>query len=244
MAGPWKHLDAPASLPKWMSCDGFSGLLAYSVPPATADDPQPHTRLVMRAVALPELPHPAWAVVFDLPLSSVVEERIADETGIRIGEVTALPFGSRENVLPVAGRSLESVAPDPLGREQTFRSPPSAGSRFSTTRDWASGTQSGATLAMRINAWAIYDRLSAASASVGELNFGQLLLARARPRRRAVPRSSSSWRSSSACCSRARSPARSTTCSPARSTCATATSRIRFPCAPAISSASWPSRST
>ena len=175
MAGPWKHLDAPTSLPKWVSCDGYSGLVAYSVLP-TADDPQPHTRLVIRAVALQELPTPTWAVVFDLPLSRVVEERVAEETGIRIGEVTALPFGSRENLLPVAGRSLESVAPDPLGSEQTFSLTTQRWVAFLDYIDWASGTQSGVTLAMRINAWSIYDRLSAGSASVGELNFGQFLL--------------------------------------------------------------------
>ena len=175
MAGPWKHLDAPTSLPKWVSCDGYSGLIAYSVLP-TPDDPQPHTRLVIRAVALQELPTPTWAVVFDLPLSSIVEERIAQETGIRIGEVTAQPFGSRENLLPVAGRSLEPVAPDPLGSEQTFSLTTQRWVAFLDYIDWASGTQSDVTLAMRINAWSIYDRLSAGSARVGELNFGQLLL--------------------------------------------------------------------
>jgi sigma-B regulation protein RsbU (phosphoserine phosphatase) len=175
-AGAWAHLDPPIVLPKWIACQGFSGLLAYNVLP-TAEDPQAHTRLVIRAVAFPELPNPTWAIVLDVPLSAVVEQRITDETGIRIGEVTALPFGSRENVLPVAGRAVEPIAADPLGREQTFSLTTQRWVAFLDYTDWATGTQSGATLAMRINAWAIYDRLSAASASVGEMNFGQLLLA-------------------------------------------------------------------
>ncbi|HTM30914.1 MAG TPA: SpoIIE family protein phosphatase [Vicinamibacterales bacterium] len=175
-AGAWAHLDPPIVLPKWITCQGFSGLLAYNVLP-TAQDAQAHTRLVIRAVAFPELPNPTWAVVLDVPLSSLVEQRITDETGIRIGEVTALPFGSRENVLPVAGRAIEPIAADPLGREQTFSLTTQRWVAFLDYTDWATGTQSGATLAMRINAWAIYDRLSAASASVGEMNFGQLLLA-------------------------------------------------------------------
>jgi len=174
-AGSWAHLDPPVVLPKWITCQGFSGLVAYNVLP-TAEDPQAHTRLVMRAVAFPDLPNPTWAVVLDLPLSSIVEQRITDETGIRVGEVTALPFGSRENVVPVAGRAIEPIARDPLGSEQTFSLTTQRWVAFLDYTDWASGTQSGATLAMRINAWAIYDRLSAASASVGE-NFGQLLLA-------------------------------------------------------------------
>ena len=175
-AGSWAHLDAPIVLPKWITCDGFSGLLAYNVLPTDAD-PQSHTRLVMRAVALPELPTPTWGVVLDLPLSQVVEQRITDETGIRVGEVTALPFGTRENVVPVAGRPIEPIAADPLGREQTLSLTSQRWVAFLDHTDWATGAQSGATLAMRINAWAIYDRLSAASASVGEMNFGQLLLA-------------------------------------------------------------------
>jgi HAMP domain-containing protein len=175
-AGAWAHLDPPVVLPKWITCQGFAGLLAYNVLP-TAEDPQAHTRLAIRAVAFPELPNPTWAVVLDVPLSNVVEQRIIDETGIRIGEVTALPFGSRENVLPVAGRAIEPIAADPLGREQTFSLTTQRWVAFLDYTDWATGAQSGATLAMRINAWAIYDRLSAASASVGEMNFGQLLLA-------------------------------------------------------------------
>ena len=174
-AGPWTHLDAPAALPKWLTCDGYSGLVAYSVLPST-DDPQSHTRLVVRAVALQEHPNPTWAVVLDLPISRVVEDRIAEETGIRIGEVSPLPFGSRENLLPVAGRSVESVAPDPLGSEQTFSLTTQRWVAFLDYMDWASGSQSGVTLAMRINAWAIYERLSGGAASIGELNFGQFLL--------------------------------------------------------------------
>jgi phosphoserine phosphatase RsbU/P len=161
---------------KWITCDGFAGLLAYSVPP-TAGDPQAHTRLVTRAVAVPELPSPTWAVVLDLPLSQAVEQRITEETGIRLGEVTAIPFGTRAGMLPVAGRSVEPVPADPLGRDQTLSLTTQRWVAFLDYVDWSTGTASGATLAMRINAWAIYERLSAASASVGEMNFGQVLLA-------------------------------------------------------------------
>ena len=43
----------------------------------------------MRAVAFPEVPNPAWAVVLDMPLSTTIEQRIQQETGIRMGEVSA-----------------------------------------------------------------------------------------------------------------------------------------------------------
>lgn len=174
-SGPWAHLDAPVLLPRWMTCDGFTGLLAYSVLPAT-ENAASHTRLVVRSVALADQAAPTWAVVLDLPLSQAVEERITEETGIRLGEVTALPFGARQSTLPAAGRPIEDVAPDPLGTEQTFSLTTQRWVAFLDYVDWPSGQQSSVTLAMRINAWAIYERLSAASASVGEMNFGQLLL--------------------------------------------------------------------
>jgi hypothetical protein len=42
----------------------------------------------MRAVAVPEVANPTWAVVLDMPLSKTIEERVQQETGIRIGEIT------------------------------------------------------------------------------------------------------------------------------------------------------------
>ena len=30
-AGGWGHLDPPATLPKWIGCDGFAGLVAYNI---------------------------------------------------------------------------------------------------------------------------------------------------------------------------------------------------------------------
>lgn len=174
-AGPWRHLDGPVTLPAWVTCEGFAGLIAYSVLPSDTD-PQSRTRLAMRAVALPDEPTPTWAVVLDLPLSAVVEQRITDETGIGLGEVTAQPFGTRDSVLPVAGRAIEATPARLFESDSTISLVNPRWVAFLDYVDWASGITSGATLAMRVNAWAIYERLSAASADVGDLNFGQLLL--------------------------------------------------------------------
>src|SRR6185436_16011056 len=102
-AGSWGHLDPPTTLPKWVGCDGFAGLIAYNTPSTPESEP-PQTRLVMRAVALPEVPNPAWAVVLDMPLSKAIEERVRQETGIRIGEISA-SLGSAAR--PVVGRAIE-----------------------------------------------------------------------------------------------------------------------------------------
>ena len=47
------------------------------------------TRLSMRAVAIPEVANPGWAVIIDVPLTTSIESRIQQETGIRMGEITA-----------------------------------------------------------------------------------------------------------------------------------------------------------
>ena len=81
----------------------------------TQADPQSHTRLVMRAVAFPDLPHPTWAAVLDLPLSQVVEQRIADETGIRIGEVDGVAVRIARERRAGRGPAARADAADPLG---------------------------------------------------------------------------------------------------------------------------------
>jgi hypothetical protein len=94
--GPWRHLSAPESLPRWIGCDGYSGLLAFEV----ADGDTRLHRLVMRAVALPNVRRPQWAVVVDVPLTSAIEQRLREETGIQLGEVTALPYDDPRLRLP------------------------------------------------------------------------------------------------------------------------------------------------
>jgi len=170
-AGPWLHLDVPETLPKWIPCDGFAGIIAVDVPPDASGDGG--TRLVMRAVAVPEVTNPAWAVVLDLPLSMVIEQRILEETGIRMGEITALPGKGRK---PPLGRSFERRPPDsqntPMLSLSTQR-----WVAFLDVSDWSTGTLESASVAILINVWEIYNRISVVStAGVGAMSFGQLLL--------------------------------------------------------------------
>jgi phosphoserine phosphatase RsbU/P len=172
VAGSWGHLAPPSALPKWVGCDGFSGLLAYNTPAAAAGGAT-GTRLVMRAVALPEVPNPSWAVVLDMPMSLTIEQRIQEETGIRLGEITA--FLAR-GVQPVAGRPIEDRPPDPedgpaLSMQQA------RWVVFLDHVDWATGEPESASVGILINIWEIYDRISVVSPTgLGQMNFGQLLL--------------------------------------------------------------------
>ncbi|MDP3719582.1 MAG: SpoIIE family protein phosphatase [Acidobacteriota bacterium] len=171
-AGAWSHLDVPAALPKWVTCDGFAGIVAFEVPPDGAGG-EGGTRLVMRAVALPEVANPAWAVVLDMPLSTTIEQRITEETGIRLGEVTAFLGEGRR---PPLGRAFERRPPDP---ENTpfFSLATQRWVTFLDFSDWTTGEPESASVAILINVWEIYNRISVVSqAGVGSMNFGQLLL--------------------------------------------------------------------
>ncbi len=172
-AGPWLHLDVPATLPKWIPCDGFAGIVALDVPAAATPGAEGGTRLVMRAVAVPEVTNPAWAVVLDMPLSVVIEQRILEETGIRMGEVTALLGEGRK---PTLGRSFENRPPDPQNTPM-FSLAAQRWVAFLDFSDWTTGNVESASVAILINIWEIYNRISVVSqAGVGSMTFGQLLL--------------------------------------------------------------------
>lgn len=171
VAGPWAHLPPPATLPKWIGCDGFAGLIAYNAPGGHPDSPD--TRLVMRAVALPDSAAPTWAVVLDMPMSNVIEQRIQEETGIRLGQISA--FIGR-GVQPEAGRAIEPRAPEPEAGP-TISLQQSRWVVFLDHVDWPTGEPESASVGILINMWEIYDRISVVSSTgLGSMTFGQLLL--------------------------------------------------------------------
>ena len=165
--GPWRHLDAPASLPRWIRCDGFAGLILYRAQDGGADD----HRLVMRAVAMPEVREPGWAAIVDVPFTGAIEDRLREETGVRLGGITPPQEADWVGRVP-DGRLLE-----PRRTLDDSEETVAFGSQWVTlldVRDWETGATSPATIAMRLNLPEIYDRISTVS-SVRD-NLGQLLL--------------------------------------------------------------------
>ena len=127
----------------------------------------------MRAVALPEGQTPAWALVLDMPMSTTIESRIQEETGIRLGEVSAnIGLG----VPPMSGRAIEDRPVDAdEGPALSLRQ--ARWVVFLDHVDWPSGEPESASVQILINIWEIYDRISVVSPAVlGRYNFGQLLL--------------------------------------------------------------------
>jgi sigma-B regulation protein RsbU (phosphoserine phosphatase) len=174
MAGAWGHLTPPTALPKWIGCEGFSGLLAYEAATSTtAIDQPPQTRLVMRAVAIPEVPNPTWAVVLDMPMSMTIEQRIQQETGIRLGEISAMPAAGTQ---PLAGRPIEDRPAEP-DEGPALSLNQARWVVFLDHFDWQTGEPESASAGILINTFEIYDRISVVSpVGFGSMNFGQVLL--------------------------------------------------------------------
>src|SRR5205807_2122389 len=66
-AGPWAHVQPPPTVPAWVQCAGFGGVFAYSHATSSGDAEEVH--LLVRGVAFPDSPRPAFAVVVDIPVT-------------------------------------------------------------------------------------------------------------------------------------------------------------------------------
>jgi sigma-B regulation protein RsbU (phosphoserine phosphatase) len=127
----------------------------------------------MRAVALPEVSTPTWAVVLDMPMTAAIEQRIEEETGIRLGEISAFVARGPQ---PVTGRAVEV-------RRPLLDDGPALSLRqarwvvFLDHVDWPTGEPESASIQIVLNTLEIYDRISVVSPTgLGPMNFGQLLL--------------------------------------------------------------------
>ena len=174
-AGGWGHLPVPTALPKWVGCDGFSGLIAYNAPlkPGAPPGDPGMTRLVMRAVALPEVANPAWAVILDMPLSTAIEQRIQQETGIRIGDITVI---EARGVQPMVGNAIEErPSEDDDGPVLSLQQ--ARWVVFLDHVDWPTGEPESASASIVISTFDVFDRISVVSpVGLGQMNFGQVLL--------------------------------------------------------------------
>jgi sigma-B regulation protein RsbU (phosphoserine phosphatase) len=191
VAGPWAHIDAPTTLPAWVPCDGREGLLAYT------EGPGGRTRLAVRAIALPATLAPAFAVVVDLPLGDQLSERLRAETGIRLGDMTAIgendtsPGGQamRGGATPEVGRAFEGPARPPQSPTGIAMGPASitlgqdSGSSelvwvtLLDFTDWATGGAGALAVSFQMSPLDTYERISTTSlARIGNLDFGQILL--------------------------------------------------------------------
>ena len=74
--GPWKHLAAPTTVPAWIQCSGFGGLIVYNDRGGTM-------RVVARGVAWPK--GGQQAVVVDVPIDAAFEREMLQRSGVIMG---------------------------------------------------------------------------------------------------------------------------------------------------------------
>ena len=115
----------------------------------------------MRAVALPQTESPQWAAIVDLPFTNAIEARLRDETGIRLGDVSALAY-SDSRVADAARTPLEARVAGQRPHDGRVRRGWVA---FLDVRHWQTGATNQATVAIRLNIREIYDRIIALSSS-------------------------------------------------------------------------------
>jgi phosphoserine phosphatase RsbU/P len=108
-----------------------------------------------------------------MPLTTTIEQRIQQETGIRMGEVTAL---LASGVQPMVGNPIED-RPAESDEGPTLSLNQARWVVFLDHVDWPTGEPESASVGILINTFEIYDRISVVSpTALGQMNFGQLLL--------------------------------------------------------------------
>jgi sigma-B regulation protein RsbU (phosphoserine phosphatase) len=170
-AGPWTHVNPPRTLPSWIDCGGFSGVLAYSHQ-RIASAPEVDTHLLVRGVAFPDSPRPGYAVVVDLLVNDSVREQLRAETGVELKSILAVPRAGEKEARPLAGRDggdeheiVRALTPGLLNSLPTLL----------VYRDWYTGVTGPLTVTTALNVAELYDRISSPEGSVGR-TFAQGLL--------------------------------------------------------------------
>ena len=168
IAGPWSHVEPPRSVPRWIDCSGFAGLLAYSTRTAGTTGEGDHTHILVRAVAFPNSSRPAYAVIVDLPVTNQATQRLRRETGVEVKDVAAMLLSP--GATPIPGLVPSAATPAETGSGGLLSNLRS----LLEYRDWVSGDSGTLIVSMQLSVSEIYDRISA-QGLVGQ-NTGQNLL--------------------------------------------------------------------
>ena len=165
--GPWLHVDPPVTLPEWIGCEGFSGLLAYS----RGDE----THMFVRAAAFPDSPTPGYAVIVDLPVDDATKERLRHNTGVDVRSVSAVNAPGR-TATPLRGRPAATRDDGSAKVTPGTPSGPLSWVTFLDYRDWTSGESGTLLVSTQLSLQDILAHILAAQGLVGDRPFGQALL--------------------------------------------------------------------
>ena len=165
-AGPWAHVRPPRTLPSWVRCGGFGGVLAYA---HRTDRGEEEVHLLVRGAGFPDAPRPGYAVVADFPVNGEVRQRLRQETGVELQHLTVVDARR--------ARPLEGFAEaDSSGASSgVLNAPLNAVSALDFT-DWTTGTPALLTARIQLSVGDIYDRISGAKGQGGAPSVAQRLL--------------------------------------------------------------------
>src|SRR5262245_9831237 len=170
IAGPWAHVDPPATVPDWVRCEGFAGFLTYERDGERQTATSPTLRVgsgsdinlsggvtthgLIRALAFPEVRNPGYAVIVDLVLSDRVRQQLREETGAVVSAIRrsleVVPLKRRETDADLSGDSGSTALSVTLP-SFTYLGP----------TDWASGNQVGdLMISLDFSVGEIYQRIS------------------------------------------------------------------------------------
>jgi sigma-B regulation protein RsbU (phosphoserine phosphatase) len=171
-AGPWAHVDAPRTVPAWIPCSGFSGVLTYVHQKATiAADEDAH--LLVRGVAFPDAARPGYAVIVDLLVNDHVRQQLRQETGVELKNVVPLPAVKPADARPLRGRMGGDGEPRATIVTGLLSNLPT----LMEYRDWSSGATGTVNITTGLSVSELYDRISAGEGIAGRgLGQGLLLL--------------------------------------------------------------------
>ena len=161
LAGPWSHAPAPGSLPDWIPCEGFSGVIAREVDKTT--------ELAVRGVAwVPG--RPRLAVIVDVPLSRSMLDEIGDDIGIKLGGMTMTEPGEDSN-----SRRIRRPIDQGIARADGLTG--LVWVAFLDYVNWDSGSTGPVLVSFSVSPAAVYGRISGTPLQqVGNFTWGQLLL--------------------------------------------------------------------
>jgi len=178
-AGPWQHVPPPSVVPEWLSCAGYSSVVAGHV----GDSTQPW--VAARAVAWVTHDDVREAVIVDVPFGAMLLAQIASDTGVA---VTTL------QLFDDLGGRFDGPDPDPnlstvptadlvvgpanitLGKSGWFSGAVDWASFLDFTT-WDNGKPDRIFVQFRLGMRSVYEHLSTATGRINEVSIAQLLLA-------------------------------------------------------------------
>ena len=167
--GRWAHVDVPRLLPTWVSCSGFSGIVAVTMGSASGTA-RPLTDeeilLVVRTIALPQVPGPRYAVIIDIPVNDSLKAQLREDTSIKLGRVRVVVPAGEQPALPMRGRLLgaepaTSAAAPPEDASDVSRKTRWQWMALVEFTDWTTGWLGDTSVWIEVSITDIYNLISA-----------------------------------------------------------------------------------